>query len=56
VLTDSKEKDAGELVIHAYKNDDPKRHHRCVDIVASSENLAILLPMLKFVEEVRKKK
>jgi hypothetical protein len=56
VLTDSKEKDAGELVIHAYRNDDPNRHHRCVDIVASSENLAILLPMLKFVEETRKKK
>jgi hypothetical protein len=56
VVTNSKEKDAGELVIRAYKNDDPHRHHRCVDIVASSENLALLLPMLKFVEEIRKKR
>lgn len=55
LLSKPTDEDEGNLVIHAYKNDDPVRHQQCVDIVASTKNLALILPMLKFAEEKRKK-
>jgi len=48
----------GELVIHAYNIQDPYRHKHCVDIIASPENLELILPTLEFkeVKEIKPKK